>query len=175
MNICWLDRCTCVHMPQGISFDVDKTCPNKLNIEDGNNKGKGGVNDKTVAPWTAMLNQSMTSHQLHSFYSLNKPANGISSSAIRPPFLRALPLPDISWLPFSFFFFFLSFFTKLSEEFLLPIRPLHLFTQPFHHEHDATESHILYDVQLKWIQSFPSPMLVVLPGLKIPIRPSIYS
>lgn len=65
---------------------MGKTCPNKLNIKARGKK----VGVKTVASCTAMLNRSMARHQIRPFYSLTTSANGISSSATRPPFVRSV-------------------------------------------------------------------------------------
>ena len=45
---------------------------------------------------------------------------------------------------------------------------IYIFTQPLCHRQNMTQSQFLTGVKLVWIQSFPSPILVAKPRLKIP-------
>ena len=47
-------------------------------------------------------------------------------------------------------------------------------TQPLYHKQDVTQGQFLGEIKMVWIESFPTPGLIVLPRLKNTDRPNIY-
>ena len=50
----------------------------------------------------------------------------------------------------------------------------YLFIQPLCYKENVTQGQFLSDVQMVWIQYFPSPRLVTIPNLKRLVCPTIY-